>query len=105
MWDAHNCEESLDEEELGVSSNYLNYWNDLVDLWYLGMQVLANLLMQVCFKNCQLSNAEFYSFHTQKFIHYIKLFSATLNNISFRFTHNQIVNKSKKKQPKSSVSW
>ena len=28
--------------------------------------------------------------------HYIKLFSATLNNISFRFTHNQTVNKSKK---------
>ena len=47
FWDAHNCEESLDEEELGVSSNYLNHWNDLVDLWYLGMQVLANLLTQV----------------------------------------------------------
>ena len=47
LWDAHNCEESLDEEELGVSTNYLNHWNDLVDLWYLGMQVLANLLTQV----------------------------------------------------------
>ena len=47
LWDAHNCEESLDEEELGVSSNYLNHWDDLVDLWYLGMQVLANLLTQV----------------------------------------------------------
>ena len=48
LWDAHNCEESLDEEELGVSSNYLNHWNDLVDLWYLGMQVLASLLTEVC---------------------------------------------------------
>lgn len=47
LWDAHNCEESLDEEELGVSTNYLNHWNDLVDLWYLGMQVLANLLTQL----------------------------------------------------------
>jgi len=47
LWDAHNCEESLDEEELGVSSNYLNHWNDLVDLWYLGMQVLAHLLTQI----------------------------------------------------------
>ena len=47
LWDAHNCEESLDEEELGVSTNYLNHWNDLVDLWYLGMQVLANLITQI----------------------------------------------------------
>ena len=51
LWDAHNCEESLDEEELGVSTNYLNHWNDLVDLWYLGMQVLANLLTQVFLKS------------------------------------------------------
>jgi len=47
LWDAHNCEESLDEEELQVSSNYYNDWSDLVDLWYLGMQVLTSLFAEV----------------------------------------------------------
>ena len=47
LWDAHNCEESLDEEDLQVSSNYYNDWADLVDLWYLGMQVLSSLFAEV----------------------------------------------------------
>ena len=47
LWDAHNCEESLSEDELGISANYLDYWNDLNDLWFLGMQVLNSLMPQV----------------------------------------------------------
>ena len=47
LWDAHNVDESPDEDEYSVSSNYLPYWNDLIDLWYLGMQVLSSLLSQV----------------------------------------------------------
>ena len=30
-----------------VSSNYYNDWGDLVDLWYLGMQVLSSLFAEV----------------------------------------------------------
>ena len=48
LWDAHNVDESPDEDEYSVSNNYLPYWNDLIDLWYLGMQVLCSLLTQVC---------------------------------------------------------
>merc|ERR1712110_793913 len=44
LWDAHNCEEAREEEELVVSTPYIEHWNDLIDLWYLGMQVLANVL-------------------------------------------------------------
>jgi len=44
LWDAHNCEEAREEEELVVSTPYIEYWNDLIDLWYLGMQVLSNVL-------------------------------------------------------------
>jgi hypothetical protein len=49
LWDAHNCEESLNEDELGISANYLDYWNDLGDLWFLGMQVLNGIIPQVRF--------------------------------------------------------
>lgn len=47
LWDAHNCEETPEEDEYGVSNNYIPYWNDLIDLWYLGMQVLSSLLAQL----------------------------------------------------------
>ena len=41
LWDAHNCEEAREEEELVVSTPYIEHWNDLIDLWYLGMQVCS----------------------------------------------------------------
>lgn len=44
LWDAHNCEEAREEEELVVSTPYIEHWNDLIDLWYLGMQVLSNVM-------------------------------------------------------------
>jgi len=47
LWDAHNCEEARQEEELVVSTPYIEHWNDLIDLWYLGMQVLSNVLQTV----------------------------------------------------------
>jgi len=45
LWDAHNCEEAREEEELVVSTPYIEHWNDLIDLWYLGMQVLSNVMV------------------------------------------------------------
>merc|ERR1712200_291186 len=47
LWDAHNCEEAREEEELVVSTPYIEHWNELIDLWYLGMQVLSNVLAVV----------------------------------------------------------
>ena len=47
LWDAHNCEEAREEQELVVSTPYIEHWNDLIDLWFLGMQVLSNVLQQV----------------------------------------------------------
>jgi len=47
LWDAHNCEEAREEEELVVSTPYIEHWNDLIDLWYLGMQVLSNVLQMI----------------------------------------------------------
>jgi hypothetical protein len=47
LWDAHNCEESLRGDELGISTKYLDYWNDLNDIWFLGMQVINGLMTQV----------------------------------------------------------
>ena len=47
LWDAHNTDES-DADQYSVSQNYLPFWSDLIDLWYLGMQVLSSLLPQVC---------------------------------------------------------
>ena len=41
LWDAHNCEEAREEEELVVSTPYIEHWNELIDLWYLGMQVTS----------------------------------------------------------------
>ena len=46
LWDAHNTDDP-EEGEFSVSNSYLPYWNDLIDLWYLGMQVLCSLLKQV----------------------------------------------------------
>ena len=46
LWDAHNCEEAREEEELVVSTPYIEHWNDLIDLWYLGMQVRDINLIQ-----------------------------------------------------------
>ena len=45
LWDAHNCEEAREEEELVVSTPYIEHWNDLIDLWYLGMQVTSDQLV------------------------------------------------------------
>lgn len=51
LWDAHNIEESPDQNSLVVSSLYLNQWGTLMELWYLGMnnlKVLASHISWVC---------------------------------------------------------
>ena len=53
LWDAHNCEEAREEEELVVSTPYIEHWNDLIDLWYLGMQVGTSVqTLHTCHWGC-----------------------------------------------------
>ena len=49
LWDAHNTDEASTSEqvELGVSSAYGVRWEDVSDLWFLGVQVLCALMAQV----------------------------------------------------------
>ena len=44
LWDAFNCEESDMGDELEVSTAYLMAWNEIADIWFLGMQVIISLL-------------------------------------------------------------
>lgn len=44
LWDAHNVEESQDFATLVVSSLYNPHWDNLRELWYLGMMTLSNIL-------------------------------------------------------------
>ena len=54
LWDAHNCEEAREEEELVVSTPYIEHWNELIDLWYLGMQVLDRV--PICLEKVRWEN-------------------------------------------------
>lgn len=47
LWDAHNVEESSDFATLVVSTKYEFHWNDLMDLWYLGMNTLGHVLPSI----------------------------------------------------------
>ncbi len=49
LWDAHNCDDSPKDGELqlGVSFDYILNWNDLEQLWFLGMQILNSLMESV----------------------------------------------------------
>ena len=49
LWDAHNCEDSPADSsmQLGVSFAYVERWNDLEQLWFLGMQILNSLMKPV----------------------------------------------------------
>ncbi len=47
LWDAHNIEEADEQDEYDISKGYLLSWCDVVELWYLGMQVLSSVLTLV----------------------------------------------------------
>ncbi|KAI5643155.1 neurochondrin domain-containing protein [Phthorimaea operculella] len=47
LWDAYNIDESNDPETLVVSLSYKEHWNEIADLWFLGMQTMSGVLQQV----------------------------------------------------------
>ncbi|XP_041969345.1 neurochondrin homolog [Aricia agestis] len=44
LWDAYNVDESNDPNALVVSMTYKEHWNEIADLWFLGMQTLSGVL-------------------------------------------------------------
>ena len=47
LWDAHNIEDSLDYTSLVVSHKYHLIWDQLMELWYLGMHNLTILVSMI----------------------------------------------------------
>lgn len=44
LWDAYNVDESNDPNALVVSMSYKEYWSEIADLWFLGMQTMSGVL-------------------------------------------------------------
>jgi hypothetical protein len=47
LWDAYTLDESNDPEALVVSITYKEYWNEIAELWFLGMQTLSAIIQQI----------------------------------------------------------
>uniref|UniRef100_A0A2A4J775 Neurochondrin homolog n=1 Tax=Heliothis virescens TaxID=7102 RepID=A0A2A4J775_HELVI len=47
LWDAYNIDESNDPSALVVSMSYKEHWNEIADLWFLGMQTMSGVLTMV----------------------------------------------------------
>lgn len=47
LWDAYIVDESNDPEELVVNISYKEHWNEIMELWFLGMQTMAGVLEMV----------------------------------------------------------
>lgn len=47
LWDAHNVEDSMNQQSVVVATRYRGVWDDLKELWFLGLQVLSQLASEV----------------------------------------------------------
>jgi len=47
LWDAHNVEDSMDQQAVVVATRFRGQWDDLKELWFLGLQVLSQLAAEV----------------------------------------------------------
>lgn len=47
LWDAYTIDESNDPEALVVSITYKEYWGEIAELWFLGMQTMSGILQQI----------------------------------------------------------
>lgn len=47
LWDAYIVDESNDPEALVVSMSYKEYWGEIAELWFLGMQTMSGILQQI----------------------------------------------------------
>lgn len=44
LWDAYCVDESVDSTSLSVSMKYKEFWSELMELWFLGMQTMSAVL-------------------------------------------------------------
>lgn len=44
LWDAHNVDDSRDYASLVINIDYRRAWDDINELWFLGMQALSSIL-------------------------------------------------------------
>lgn len=47
LWDAYTVDESNDATALVVAIAYKEHWNELVELWFLGMQTMSGILAPI----------------------------------------------------------
>jgi hypothetical protein len=47
LWDAWIVDEANDPEALVVSITYKEYWGEIAELWFLGMQTMCGILKQI----------------------------------------------------------
>lgn len=47
LWDAYTVDESNDPEALVVSITYKEFWNEIAELWFLGMQTMSGIIQQI----------------------------------------------------------
>ena len=47
LWDAYTVDESNDPEALVVSITYKEFWNEIAELWFLGMQTMCGIIQQI----------------------------------------------------------
>lgn len=47
LWDAYNIDESNDPTALVVAIAYKEHWNELMELWFLGMQTMSGILASI----------------------------------------------------------
>lgn len=47
LWDAYTVDESNNPEELVVSITYKEFWNEIAELWFLGMQTMSGIIQQI----------------------------------------------------------
>ncbi|KAG5673909.1 hypothetical protein PVAND_003910 [Polypedilum vanderplanki] len=47
LWDAYTLDESNDPEALVVSITYKEFWNEIAELWFLGMQTMSSIIQQI----------------------------------------------------------
>lgn len=47
LWDAYIVDESNDPEALVVAMSYKEHWNEIMELWFLGMQTMSGILKAI----------------------------------------------------------
>lgn len=67
LWDAYTVDESNDPEALVVSITYKEYWNEIAELWFLGMQTMSGIIQQIPWISVSLTSLARFSYMEKTF--------------------------------------